>query len=154
MMSREKPTIVEKNKIIARFVEVCGSEEPTKIKQLLNISYQAARNYVKGRVPTTEILLAIAENTPYSIHWLLTGEGNKFVQDGLVEDAQILTGEMRASVKEVCVEAINEYMARREAEPKIVLLPSDKLKSEKAMETPALSENISLTPIRTSSSDS
>jgi hypothetical protein len=129
---------MKKNPVAERLIEVCGSAEPSQIKQLLNVSYQAARNYLNGRLPTTQILLAIAENTPYSIHWVLTGEGNKFVGDAPPEDTQILTGEMRASVKEVCVEAINEYMAdQREAEPKEVVLQPDKLKSEKAIETPA-----------------
>lgn len=138
-MSREKLTILQKNQIVARFIEVCGSAEPAKIKQLLNISYQAARNYLNGRLPTTEILLAVAEYTPYSVHWLLTGEGNKFVQDGPVEDTRIPTDETR--VREICVEAINEYMAaQREAGSKIYVLPPDKLKTEKAAETTALSE--------------
>lgn len=139
MMSREKPTIVEKKAIIQRFVEVCGSEEPAIIKRLLKISYQAAQNYLKGRLPTTEILLAIAEHTPYSIHWLLTGQGNKFAEEGQIENTPVLTGEMRASVREVCVEVFNELIGgQKTAESKIVTLQSDKLKSEKAIEAPAV----------------
>jgi hypothetical protein len=148
MMSRAKLTIVEKSAITQRFIEVCGSEEPSLIKQLLKISYQAARNYVNGRLPTTEILVAIAERTPYSIHWLLTGQGNKFAEEGRIEDTQILTGEMRASVREVCVEVFNELTgSQKAAGSKIVTLRSNKVKSEKAVEAPvALSENIRKNP--------
>jgi hypothetical protein len=141
-MSREKLTIQEKSAITQRFIEVCGSEKPSLIQRLLNISYQAARNYLDGRLPTTEILVAIAEHTPYSIHWLLTGQGNKFAEQGHIEDTQILTGEMRTSVREICVEVFNELAGSQKAtEPKIVTLLSNKLKSEKAVEAPvALSE--------------
>jgi hypothetical protein len=49
---------------------------------------------------------------------------------------------MRASVREVCVEVFNELAgSQKAAEPKIVTLQSNKLKSEKAVEAPvALSE--------------
>lgn len=137
MMSRVNSTKVKKSAITQRFIEVCGSEEPSLIKQLLKISYQAAHNYVNGRVPTTKILIAIAEQTPYSIHWLLTGRGNKFAEEGTVQDTPILTGEMRASVREVCVEVFNELTANQKAaESKVVTLHSNKVKSEKAVETP------------------
>jgi hypothetical protein len=134
-MSREKLTIVEKSAITQRFIEVCGSEEPVFIKQLLKISYQAARNYVNGRLPTTEILVAIAEYTPYSIHWLLTGQGDKFVGARRVEDTQLLTGAMRASVREVCVEVFQELTeAQKAAGSKVVTLGSNKVKSEKTVD--------------------
>lgn len=145
-MSREKITIVEKSAIIERFIEVCGSEEPTLIKQLLKISYQAARNYLNGRLPTTEILLAIAEHTPYSIHWLLTGQGSKFAEEGRIAEAPALTAEMRASVRELCVEVFHELAeSQRSAGSKVVTLGSNKVKSERAVEKGAGSPEKALT---------
>lgn len=137
-MSREKLTNEEKSAITLRFIEICGTKEPSLIQRLLKISYQAARNYVNGRLPTTEILVAIADHTPYSIHWLLTGQGNRFAEEGQIKDTQILTGEMRTSVREICVEVFNELTgSQKTAESKIVTLQSNKLKSERAVETPA-----------------
>lgn len=151
MMSRDKLSIEKKEAIIRRFIEVCGSDEPAHIKQLLNISYQAARNYLKDkRVPKTEILLAVAENTPYSIHWLLTGEGNKYVGDAPPADTPILTDQTRESLREISVEVFNEQFEKRRAEfietqredgSKVVVLPPGKLRSERAVEsTDALPE--------------
>ena len=68
---------IEKNRFVERFVEICGTSEPARVQRLLNISYQAAKNYLLGRLPDATVLKAIAEKTPYSIHWLLTGNGEK-----------------------------------------------------------------------------
>ena len=112
-----------------RFIEVCGSSKPADIQRLLKISHQAARNYLSGRLPSTEVLLAIAENTHYSIDWLLTGRGKKFTELAAAEDALRPTGQMESFVRRVCVEVINEMTARPEpnASRIVVLRPSDVL---------------------------
>lgn len=68
-----------KNEFIDRFVEVCGTSEPVKIQRLLDVSYQAAKNYLLGRMPDSFVLRTITERTPYSINWLLTGQGEKLI---------------------------------------------------------------------------
>jgi hypothetical protein len=126
---------------VARFVETCGSSEPAQIQRLLNISYQAAKNYLDGRLPSSSVLLRISVKTPYSIDWLLTGRGKKFI-DGLDgAGAPITTSQIEAIARRVCVEVINELDGSREAaQPKVVVLQSSELMSEKVMD-----EAISLT---------
>ncbi len=125
-----------------RFIEVCGSDRPAIIKRLLNISYQAAKNYLSGRIPDAQVLLKIAQNTEYSIHWLLTGRGKKFIEAENHQDTPILSRQIEASVRRICVEVINEINVRQEAaQPKVVVLRSGELLSEKVMdESVSLSE--------------
>lgn len=132
-MSSDKSTTVENSQFIDRFIEVCESDKAVKIKQLLNISDQAARNYLSGRLPTPEILLTIADQTPYSIHWLLTGRGRKFVDHAFEKNALAISDEMLVTIRRICTEVFQEL---QQAQPKIVVLPPDRLKSEKAIETP------------------
>ena len=128
----------EKNNFIERFVEVCGTSEAAKIQRLLDISYQAAKNYLQGRLPDTYVLRTIAERTPYSINWLLTGQGEKLVSGGSVprsQDAPLTTGQIRDLIRSECVGVVNELLASREsAQQKVVVLPSRSLKSEKVKE--------------------
>lgn len=133
-MSSDKSTNVENCPFIDRFIEVCESDKAVKIKQLLNISDQAARNYLSGRLPTPEILITIADQTPYSIHWLLTGRGRKFVDQAYEKNALAVTDEMHATIREICAEVFAEFQQANQ--PKIVVLPPDRLKSEKAIEAP------------------
>ena len=119
---------------VTRFVEACGTSEPAKVQRLLNISYQAAKNYLQGRLPHSDVLILIAQRTSYSIDWLLTGRGKKITDDPRFEDTPILTGQFEASVRRICVEVINEINGRQEAQPKVVVLQSSELMSEKVMD--------------------
>jgi hypothetical protein len=67
-----------RTEFVERFIEVCGTSEPSKVQKLLDVSYQAAKNYLQGRLPDSYVLKTISERTPYSINWLLTGQGEKF----------------------------------------------------------------------------
>ena len=119
---------------VTRFVEACGTSEPAKVQRLLNISYQAAKNYLQGRLPHSDVLILIAQRTSYSIDWLLTGRGKKIVDDVWTQDTPILTGQIEDSVRRICVEVINEINGRQEAQPKVVVLQSSELMSEKVMD--------------------
>ncbi len=70
------PSTIVKN-FVARLKETLGTGEPAEISRKLGISYQAAKNYLEGRLPSAEVLTAIAEQTDYSLNWLLTGKGAK-----------------------------------------------------------------------------
>lgn len=121
-----------------RFIEVCGSAKPGDIQRLLNISYQAAKNYVEGRLPSTEVLIAIAHRTPYSIDWLLTGRGKKFADTVVPVNTPLSTDQMETFVRRICVEVINEMTTKHEpAQRKVVVLQSSELLSEKAASEPA-----------------
>ena len=132
----------EKNIFIERFTEVCGTSEPAKIQRLLDISYQAAKNYLQGRMPDSYVLRTIALRTPYSINWLLTGEGEKLISDSSpivktvrAEDTPLTTRQIRDLVRKECVEVINELLGSREVtQQKVVVLQSGSVKSEKVKE--------------------
>lgn len=129
----------EKKVFIERFTEVCGTSEPAKIQRLLDISYQAAKNYLQGRLPDSYVLRTIAQRTPYSINWLLTGDGEKFVSAPVAEDTPLSTRQIRDLIRSECVEVINEVLGSREAtQQKVVVLQSGSLKSEKVKESSAV----------------
>ena len=141
----------EKNTFIARFTEVCGTTEPAKIQRLLDISYQAAKNYLQGRLPDSYVLRTIAERTPYSINWLLTGNGPRLINENSAKGAPLSESQIRDLVRSECrdmirsesQEVINEVLANRETtQSKVVVLQSGSLKSEKVKESStALSDN-------------
>lgn len=128
---------------VSRLVEACGSDQPGKIAQLLNVTYQAARNYLDGRLPEAKVLRSIAEKTPYSINWLLTGDGEKFVRKSRNSGIDPAFEEMRAFVRQTCVDVfaeLNDSEVHSQA-PKIIKLTADKIKEETfRVAAPALSE--------------
>lgn len=140
-MRSQNSTNINNAEFIKRFVEVCGSAKPAEVSRLLNVTYQAAKNYLHGRIPDTKILRIISQRTPYSIHWLLTGEGKKFVRNGRKKDEEILTDQMRAFVRHECLNVINEVLNDRNktAQQKIVVLQPKQVKGEKG-----IGKNISL----------
>lgn len=142
-MSSKNSSISEKNSFVERFIEVCGTSQAVEITQLLNISYQAAKNYLQGRFPETKVLKTISEKTPYSINWLLTGEGEKFVRPPAAEDTAPLTDQMRAFVRQICLEVMTEVLAGQDEIPgKTVVLTSENIKEEKVLGKAAVfSEN-------------
>lgn len=126
----------EKISFIERFTEVCGTSEAAKIQRLLDISYQAAKNYLQGRLPDSYVLRTIAERTPYSINWLLTGVGDKFVASHLQEDTPLSASQVRDLVRSECVEVINDLLGSRDlTQQKVVVLQSRSLKSEKVKDS-------------------
>jgi hypothetical protein len=135
-MSSRKLNIAEKKEFAKRFAEVCRTSEPAEISRLLDISYQAARNYLAGRLPDTWVLLAIAEKTPYSIHWLLTGRGEKFADNTLNNEEQIFFGKIIDAAKQGCLLALQELLVSNSEPdaPKTVVLESAKVRSEKSRE--------------------
>jgi hypothetical protein len=144
VMSSKKSKKSENFLFVERFVEVCGSNQPNEIARLLNISYQAAKNYLQGRLPDTKVLVAISEKTSYSLNWLLTGTGEKFMKTSLNQDTLLLSDQMRAMVRGICVEVVGEMLSTQNnpAQQKIVVLSSEKIKEEKVLNKSAvLSEN-------------
>lgn len=133
----------ENNNFTGRLIEVCGTSEPAKIQRLLDISYQAAKNYLQGRMPDSSVLITIANRTPYSIHWLLTGQGEKLVAQSQEIDTPLSAHQIRVLVREECGKVINELLvdSRRTTQQKVVVLQSANLKSEKIKEQAIVSEH-------------
>lgn len=123
---------------VERLVEICGSAQPADVARILKVSYQAAKNYLNGRLPDSKVLLIIAEKTPYSIHWLLTGHGDKFVEtDKLQENTLLAPDALRTFVRRECLQVVGEIL-QHQTQPgeslspsKIVILTPDKIKEEK-----------------------
>ncbi len=131
----------ENIQFVDRFIEVCGTSEPAKIQRKLDISYQAAKNYLNGRLPDSYVLRAIAQRTPYSLNWLLTGEGEKFVSRPRPGNAPLTARQIRDLVRKECVEVVNELLRGQTVSgQKVVVLQSGELKSEKVRE-PAVRSN-------------
>jgi hypothetical protein len=139
-MSSQKLKIVGNHNYVERLVEICDSSQPNDIARLLNISYQAARNYLMGRLPDSKVLIIISEQTPYSIHWLLTGQGEKFVADVVNADTLLLSDQIRDFVRQTCVEVIGEMLSasKDSSQPKSVVLDSKNIKEEKILDESAL----------------
>jgi hypothetical protein len=140
-MSSESFTKKENIDFVGRLIEICGSSQPADIARILKVSYQAAKNYLDGRLPDSKILLTIAEKTPYSIHWLLTGQGDKFVETGnLHENTLLAQDHLRAFVRRECLQMVGEILnsqthpAEAEAPSRIVILTPDKIREEKVAE--------------------
>lgn len=135
-MSSEKTDIEEKKFYVERLTEICGTKQPIELAQILDVSYQAARNYLNGRLPEANVLLKIAERTGYSVHWLLTGEGDKFVlkQDNL--DTIIVSDQMKTFVRQQCLEVFTELFENQEinSQEKVVKLTSNRIRAEKKID--------------------
>jgi transcriptional regulator with XRE-family HTH domain len=143
-MSSRKLKNSENFSFVQRFIEVCGSEQPNNIARLLNISYQAAKNYLEGRLPDAKVLMKISEKTSYSINWLLTGQGEKFVKNTVNQDTLILTDQFQSAVRQICSEVINEMLSNQKdaTQEKTVVLTPENIKIEKILdESVVLSEN-------------
>jgi hypothetical protein len=138
-MSSAKRKTFKNIAFVNRLVEICGTNEAAHLQRLLNISYQAAKNYLTGRYPNTEILLIISERTGCSIHWLLTGEGKKLIRDPYPENTPIPADQTDALVRRICVEVINERFGSEE-QPKVVVLPSERLHEESVSDVPTHSK--------------
>lgn len=63
-----------------RLSELVGSADLTIISNATGLSYNTLKNYVTGeRLPTPEILLRLAQNTGFSLDWLLLGVGSPYL---------------------------------------------------------------------------
>jgi hypothetical protein len=95
----------------ARLADACGTDKAARIAELLDMRYQTVNNYLKGRVPTADVLVTISDRTLCSIDWLLTGRGKKFRDDAEPEGATIPSRQLEAIARRVIVEVINEMSA-------------------------------------------
>src|SRR5688572_2423044 len=69
---------VESSEIFPRILEALGAKNAPEAAKLLGISKQAVYDWQKN-TPSIENLLKISKSRNTSLHWILTGEGSKFV---------------------------------------------------------------------------
>lgn len=72
-----------------RIKDIRGYRSQGKFGALLKVSQNAVKNYEKGRLPSAEMLEAIAKLDPSQrgARWLLTGESSKRNETGLVAES-------------------------------------------------------------------
>lgn len=151
-MSSSNKTIPKRNEdFIERFIEVCGTSAPKEIAGLLEISYQTAQNYLNGRLPDSTILIKISEKTIYSLNWLLTGKGRKFVDKTFEESFEELSRNIKRNVSPELIRDLNTFFGEFDskkghaytASRKTVKLSPDKIREQKEnnLETINLLEN-------------
>lgn len=70
-----------------RLVEAFGGASMAEIARRLELPHSTIRNYVQhNRLPSAEVLVTIANRTNVSLHWLLTGEGEKSARSSKLGD--------------------------------------------------------------------
>lgn len=101
---------------------------------MLDISYQAARNYLAGRYPDAAVLITISDRTPYSINWLLTGKGGKFALND--EKSISLSEDVRAAIRLECKSVITNLLSSKNDEDveRVLVLKRDKILDESLRE--------------------
>lgn len=86
-----------------RLKEAFKTDSVQKLAELVGRSYQGVDHWIKGRRRLTdEELLKIHALTGCSIHWLLTGEGPKFIPPQAIAEPtsiQVLSPELRAEIR-------------------------------------------------------
>jgi hypothetical protein len=113
-MSRRKKEILIDKEFAGRFKEVCGTTKPTEIKDRFGFSYQAAKNYLNGNYPETSVLLNIAKETNYSLHWLLTGKGEKFFSgesNNYISSENII--EVESLIRKIFLEEVGKFLVSK-----------------------------------------
>ncbi len=131
-MSREKSTIVENHDFVARFVEACGTSKTAEIAQTFDISYQAAKNYLAGRLPEPSVLINISKSTSFSIHWLLTGKGPKFVASN--NSSEMLTDGMKTLIRNECERILADVLGSQVDKEKVIVLSLKDIKEERLLD--------------------
>jgi hypothetical protein len=139
-MSSAKLKVIENHRFVSRLIEACGADRPADLQRSLNISYQAAKNYLRGRLPNTEMLMIISEQTGVSIDWLLTGRGAKLVTERQAAGTHLPPGREDAFVRKVCMEVINERFGES-VSPKVVVLQPEDVRSETVEENVAVTSD-------------
>jgi len=64
-----------------RLNKVFDNGSMADIARQLNLPHATVRNYFQGRLPATEVLIKIANETGVSLNWLLLGKGEMYSGD-------------------------------------------------------------------------
>lgn len=115
-MSRENEALLQENGFFDRICEALAIKNErgakAKIAEIIGVSDNAIGFWEKGEMPgrkSLENIAQVSKRSNTSIHWLLTGEGEKFLNS----DRQVNLDEaFRAVVREI----VREEFERRDAE--------------------------------------
>jgi len=93
---RKIQVIIKKDTIYQRILEVTDSPKAVKLSKMLNVSEQTISQYKnKASFPSIETVARASELSGASIHWLLTGEGEKFVDGNVINPTNLLVSSTR-----------------------------------------------------------
>jgi transcriptional regulator with XRE-family HTH domain len=62
----------------SRLLKVFNHASMAEVARQLNLPHATVRNYFQGRLPATEVLMIIANETGVSLNWLLLGTGDMY----------------------------------------------------------------------------
>ncbi len=135
-MSTSENKNLPNEQFVRRLTELCGSDKPADLARQLEISYQASKNYLEGRLPDTQTIINISEKTGCSIDWLLSGYGKKFREYNLSQGTVIPFDQLRALIREECEKVIAEKLNQKTeiAEGKVIVLEEEDIEEEKVMD--------------------
>lgn len=140
-MSNHQQKYFDTESFIKRFKELCGTSKPAEVARFLDISYQASKNYLQGRLPDTQTLIHISEKTNCSIDWLLFGIGKKIFDDDLHGDTLQVSDQLLSLIRKECEQVFAGFLANQTetAKEKVFVLNRKDIKEEKLIdETPIL----------------
>jgi hypothetical protein len=143
-MSNSKNTYFENKDFVDRFIELCDTSKPAEVARFLDISYQASKNYLEGRLPETQTLIHIAEKTNCSIDWLLLGIGKKISKKNTGSDTLQVSDQLLAIIRKECEKVFAEYLddQKETGKEKVFVLKRKDIKEEKVLDdTPKLPLN-------------
>lgn len=66
---------------VRRLREIFDGASMAEIARRLELPHATIRNYFGGRLPSSDVLIRIAETTGVSINWLLTGKGPVYLSE-------------------------------------------------------------------------
>lgn len=102
----------------SRLREAFNGKSNAEIARLLGVSDAAINNYIKGRLPTNDVIDSILDLTGCSAHWLLTGEGLRHASSAdlltipQIESLKMLSadGDWEALAKLILTEGIEQRL--------------------------------------------
>ena len=63
---------------VERLNKAFGNESMARVARRLGVPHATVRNYYLGRLPSSEVLIKIADETGVSLNWLLLGTGDVY----------------------------------------------------------------------------
>jgi chromosome partitioning protein len=89
-----------------------------EIAKKLRVSNSAVTTYMLGRIPPAETLVEISRLTNYSIHWLITGEGERLASVGISSDKKrahtiLITNDKGGATRTTSAVTLAVELARR-----------------------------------------
>lgn len=69
------------NDFVRRLNEAFGHASMAEVARRLKVPHATVRNYYQGRLPASDVLIKIANETGISLNWLLIGTGDMYAGD-------------------------------------------------------------------------